>query len=81
MQPKLTVSKQSAESVPYGDSITTRGGHVWCVYRGETLLGVYATAKEAKRKHSIWPQRSKEFQRMMTQRRYNPGGTRQKVGP
>ncbi len=81
MQPKLTVCKQPADSVPYGDSITTRGGYVWCVYSGETLLGVYATAKEAKRKHSIWPQRSKEFQRMMTQRQYNPGGKGHKVEP
>jgi len=73
MNEDLVVSKVLPESVPYGTNIA-RGPHVWVVCRGPKLLGVYATAKEARRKHHIWPQRSKEYQRMMTQRRYNPGG-------
>ena len=69
------VKKVPASSVPYGEDICERGGYVWCVYNHEgRLIGVYASAKEAKRKHSIWRQRSKEEQRMMTQRRYHPGG-------
>lgn len=73
MDEGLVVSKVLPESVPYGNDIA-RGPYVWAVYRDQKLLGVYATAKEARRKHHIWPQRSKEYQRMMTQRAYNPGG-------
>lgn len=70
----LTVKKLPASEVPYGDQVSRRGGFVWAVFREDELLGAYATAREARRAHSIWPQRSKEHQRMMTQRRYNPGG-------
>jgi hypothetical protein len=74
MAKAIEIRKVPADSVPYGESICRRGHHVWAAYDGTMLLGVYATAKEARRKHSIWPQRSREHQRMMEQRRYHPGG-------
>lgn len=48
----IDVHKVPAASVPYGESISTRGDYVWCAYddRG-TLVCVAATAKEARRKY------------------------------
>jgi hypothetical protein len=48
----IDVRKVPADSVPYGESISTRGDYVWCAYdeRG-TLVCVAATADEARRKY------------------------------
>lgn len=48
----IDVRKVPAESVPYGESISTRGDYVWCAYddRG-TLVCVAATANEARRRY------------------------------
>ena len=46
MQLYPTIRKQPASSVRYGESISTRGGYVWCAYDGERLVAVAATAKE-----------------------------------
>ena len=48
----IDVRKVPANSVPYGESISTRGDYVWCAYddRG-TLVCVAATAKGARRKY------------------------------
>lgn len=48
----IDVRKVPADSVPYGDCISTNGTHVWSAYdeRG-TLVCVAATAKEARRKY------------------------------
>jgi len=48
MQLKPTIRKVLASTVPYGDSICTRGKHVWCAYDGDILVCVGATAKEAR---------------------------------
>jgi hypothetical protein len=44
------VRKVAADSVPYGDSISRNGTHVWAGFDGERLLCVCATAGEARRK-------------------------------
>ena len=46
-----TVRKVSADSVPYGDSITHNGRTVWAAYDGETLVVVAASAAEARCKY------------------------------
>lgn len=70
-----TVRKVPASSVPYGESICERGGYVWCVYDYEgRLVGVYPTAKAAKRAHSIWPKKTEEQRRIESERRYHPCG-------
>jgi hypothetical protein len=47
-----TLKKVPADSVPYGEQITRRGGHVWAAYSGEQLVAVGATAKEARAKYT-----------------------------
>jgi len=51
MQDKPTLKRQPADSVPYGDAISKRGGYVWCAYDGDRLVCVAATAKEARTKY------------------------------
>ena len=44
--------KEPMENVPYGSSISTRGGYVWCAYDPDgRLIAVAATAKEARNKY------------------------------
>ena len=48
----IELHKVPADSVPYGESISTRGDYVWAAYddRG-ALVCVAATAKEVRRKY------------------------------
>ncbi|MGO9368314.1 MAG: hypothetical protein ACLP0H_11850, partial [Terriglobales bacterium] len=47
-----TILKQRADSVPYGEQISTRGGCVWCAFSPEGILVVVgATADEARFKY------------------------------
>lgn len=71
-----TVKKVPASSVPFGESICERGnGFVWAVYDYEgRLVGVFPTAKAARRARSIWPQRTEQQKRDESERRYHPGG-------
>jgi hypothetical protein len=48
MQIKPTIRKVLASTVPYGDSICTRGKHVWAAYDGDRLVCVGATSREAR---------------------------------
>ena len=43
-----TIRKVPAASVPYGEDICTRGKHVWAVFRGDVVIAVAATKKEAR---------------------------------
>jgi hypothetical protein len=45
-----TIRKVPANSVPYGEQITRRGGYVWAAYDGDRLVCVAATVGEARRK-------------------------------
>jgi len=49
MQPNPTIRKQPADSVPYGESISTRGGCVYCAYDGDRRVATAATAGEVRR--------------------------------
>jgi hypothetical protein len=70
---RLKVVRVPADSVPMGDAICRHGSHVWVVMAGDQRLGVYATSREAKRAHSIWPRRTKAQQRRETYARYHAG--------
>ena len=69
-----TVKKVRPEAVPYGTSIAT-GPWVWIVidHTGK-MVGVWPSAKAARRARSIWPQRSEQQKRDESERRYHPGG-------
>jgi hypothetical protein len=47
--PDGAIRKQLASTVPYGENIARRGGSVWVAYVGEQVVGVAATADEARR--------------------------------
>jgi hypothetical protein len=51
MQPKPTIRKVLADSVPYGRDICAHGNHVWAAYSDGVLVCVAATAPEARRKY------------------------------
>jgi hypothetical protein len=57
-----TIRKQLADSVLYGEQISTRGGCVWCGYSPEgALVVVAATADEARCKYrEVLRQREKQ---------------------
>jgi len=69
------VKKVPASSVRYGEDVCERGGYVWVVYDSSgVLVGVYPTARAAKRAHSIWPQKTDEQRTNESERRYHPCG-------
>jgi hypothetical protein len=47
----ITVRKVSADSVPYGESISTHGNYVWVAYEGDELIAIAPTAAEARGKY------------------------------
>jgi hypothetical protein len=47
--PDRAIRKVPATSVPFGESITRRGGSVWCAYLHGELVGTAASAPEARR--------------------------------
>ena len=50
-----TFKKVPADSVRYGESISTRGGCIWCAYSDGKLVVVAATAKEFRRRYKqLW---------------------------
>ena len=51
MQIHPIIRKQPADSVPYGESISTRGGYVYFAYDGDRLVATAATAGEARRRY------------------------------
>lgn len=50
-RPKPTVRKVPADSVPYGESMSRNGKHVWTAYDGERLIVVGATSTEVRVKY------------------------------
>ena len=46
-----TIRKVPSDSVPYGESISLNGKHVWAAYDGDTLVAVAPTAGEARLKY------------------------------
>lgn len=70
---RLKVVRVAASTVPLGEAISRDGKTVWVVLAGDKRVGVYATAKEAKRANSIWPRRTKAQQRRETYARYHAG--------
>ena len=55
MQLKPIIRKLAADTVPYGDAITTRGNYVWGAFDGDELVAIGATVDEAKRKYRrVW---------------------------
>jgi len=79
-QPRtLSVRKCPPSIAPHGPNVA-RHGYVWGVFAvtddGEVLLGIYATAKEARRAHSIWPPKSeaaREAEKERSRERYKNG--------
>lgn len=69
----VIIRKVRPSEVPELWQAVATGPWVYAAYEvgTETLLSVHATMREAKRKYSIWPQRSKEQQRIETYRRYH----------
>lgn len=52
---KPTFEKRPADSVPYGDAISRRGGYVWVACDGERVICVAATGQECRRKYwKLW---------------------------
>ena len=49
MEPKPTVRKLPADSVPYGPEISRRGGYVYGGFDGEQLIVIAATTPEVRR--------------------------------
>lgn len=72
MPKPVTINRVPAASVPYGENICTRGDHVWVALDldGNKLLGVYATAKEARQRHGISRPRTVEQEYESRARRY-----------
>lgn len=76
---RYEVKKQPRDSVPYGTDIAT-GRYVWCVYEEGVLKGVFATAKEARRKFSIWPQKT-ELDKARDRARYGAAAKISRADP
>ena len=51
MTQEPTFEKCPADSVPYGDAVSTRGGYVWVAFEGERIVCVGATKREAEQKY------------------------------
>ena len=56
--PKTTkpcpVEKVKADTVPYGEQITRRGGYVYVIREQGNVVAVGATADEARRKYTVY---------------------------
>jgi hypothetical protein len=52
--PELSIVKVPADSVPFGESISTNGRTVWAAYHDGELAAVGGTADEARRKWRVW---------------------------
>lgn len=65
---KPTIRKVPADSVPYGESISRNGKHVWCAYDGDVLIAVAATADEARCQYrEAWKKRKRAAHARVTQ--------------
>jgi hypothetical protein len=74
---RLKVVRVAASTVPLGEAISRDGKTVWVVMSGDRRVGTYASVREAKRAHSIWPKKTKRQQRAETYERYHRGDKRE----